>query len=198
MTIDAMRVTLAAATCLLLSQPAWAAQFSQTNAADGRSAIVLSGDITRGDADRFTQYIEENFVKKRRTLTALYLNSGGGFLEEGGRIAEIVHRIDLATVVGDSAQCLSACFLILAASTQRIIGVHASLGVHSAAMDPEQLGGKSAEDMAAMAETLWLARLYRKYGVPDSVVVGMLSTLPTALYKLNENEKVLLREGESH
>jgi hypothetical protein len=198
MTIDAMRVTLAAATCLLLSQPAWAAQFSQTNAADGRSAIVLSGDITRGDADRFTQYIEENFVKKRRTLTALYLNSGGGFLEEGGRIAEIVHRIDLATVVGDSAQCLSACFLILAASTQRIIGTHATLGVHSAAMDPEQLGGKSAEDMAAMAETLWLARLYRKYGVPDSVVVGMLTTLPTSLYKLNEGEKLLLREGDTH
>lgn len=198
MTIDAMRVTLAAATCLLLSQPAWAAQFSQTNAADGRSAIVLSGDITRGDADRFTQYIEENFVKKRRTLTALYLNSSGGYLEEGGRIAEIVHRIDLATVVGDSAQCLSACFLILAASTQRIIGVHASLGVHSAAMDPEQLGGKSAEDMAAMAETLWLARLYRKYGVPDSVVVGMLTTLPTSLYKLNEGEKLLLREGDTH
>jgi hypothetical protein len=193
-----MRVTLAAATCLLLSQPAWAAQFSQTNAADGRSAIVLSGDITRGDADRFTQYIEENFVKKRRTLTALYLNSGGGFLEEGGRIAEIVHRIDLATVVGDSAQCLSACFLILAASTQRIIGTHATLGVHSAAMDPEQLGGKSAEDMAAMAETLWLARLYRKYGVPDSVVVGMLTTLPTSLYKLNEGEKLLLREGDTH
>jgi hypothetical protein len=41
-----------------------------------------------------------------------------------------------------------------------------------------------------MAETLWLARLYRRYGVPDSVVVGMLTTLPTALYKLNENEKV--------
>lgn len=186
---------IACVVSLLCSPTALGAQFSETNSADSRGSIVLTGDITRGDADRLTQFIETNFVKKRRSLTAIYLDSNGGVLEEGSRIAEIVRRLDVAVVVGDTAVCRSACFLILAASTQRIIGVHATLAVHSVAVDQDQASGKIAEDSGAMAVTLWLARMYRRYGVPDSVVVGMLKTLPYALYTLNENEKEQLRTG---
>jgi len=189
---------IACLTSLLFNQPTSAAQLSQTNSADGRSALVLTGDIARGDADRFTRYIEANFVKKKRVLVALYLDSSGGLLHEGTRIAEMVHRLDVAAVVGDSSECESTCFLILAASTQRIIGVHATLGVHSAAIDPDEIGGKTAEDTSAMAVTVGLARLYHSYGVPDSVVVGMMTTLPNSIYKLNDNEKALLRSGPTH
>jgi hypothetical protein len=178
-----------------MSQPVWALQLSQTNPADGKSAVVLSGDIVSGDSGKFVRYIEANFVRKRRSLTAVYVDSDGGVLEEGGRIAAVVHRIGVAVVVGDKAVCFSACFLILAASTQRIIAPLADLGVHSTAADPDQIGGKTAEDGAAMAETVRLARLYHKYGVPDSVVVGMVSTLPNSMYKLSETEKAFLRAG---
>jgi len=181
--------------CLSICPPAWAAQLSQTNAADSRSAIVLTGDITSGDSHRFFHYIKDNFVKKRRSLTAVYLDSSGGLLEEGRKIAEIVHRLDVAVVVSDSAVCRSACFLILAASSQRIIGVHAKLGVHSVAADPDSIGGKTGEDSSAMAKTVELARLYYAYGLPDSIVVKMLTTLPNSLYSLNDSEKAQLREG---
>lgn len=188
---------LGTAACLAICPPGVACQLSQTNQADGRSAMLLTGYIERGDAERFFHYIKENFVEKKRSLTALYLDSNGGIVEEGGRIAEIVHRLDMAVVVGDGAVCRSTCFLILAASSQRIIGLKANLGVHSTAADPESMDGRSAEDTAAMAETVELARLYRGYGVPDSVVVGMITTLPNSLYTLSEAEKSLLRAGIS-
>ncbi len=190
------RARMAAVIGLSVWHPLWAAQFSQANPADGKSAMMMTGDIVTGDANKFIHYIKENFVNKHRSLTALYLDSDGGVLEDGGRIAEVVHRIDLAVVVGDSAVCQSACFLILAASKQRVIGARARLGVHSTAADPELVGGKTAEDSSAMAETVRLARLYRHYGVPDSVVVGMVSTLPSSIYTLSETEKRLLRAGQ--
>lgn len=188
---------LAGAMFLAISPPCLTSQLSQTNPADGRSAIVLTGDIERGDANRFFRYINENFVEKKRSLTALYLDSNGGIVQEGSRIAEIVHRLDVAVVVGDSAVCRSTCFLILAASNRRLIGVKASLGVHSVAADPESMDGRTAEDTPAMAETVELARLYREYGVPDSVVAGMVTTLPSSLYTLSEAEKALLRADAS-
>lgn len=197
--IELLRITCTAIVAvLLLTQPILAAQISQTNPADGRSAIVLTGDILAGDADRFIRYIDEYFVKKNRLLTAVYLDSNGGLVDEGSKIAALVHRIDVAAVVGDSAVCHSICFLILAASTQRIIGTRAALGVHSTAVDSNQIGGKSAEDTLSMAETIKLARIYWKYGVPDSVVAAMVATLPDSLYTLNEHEKELLRTGARH
>ncbi len=48
-----------------------------------------------------------------------------------------------------------------------------------------------------MATTVGLARLYHRYGVPDSVVAEMVTTLPDALYTLNESEKDLLRARAS-
>ncbi len=177
--------------------PSYGLEISQTNAADSRCAVVLSGEITAGDADRMIRFIDENFVQKRRSLSAIYLDSGGGGVVEGGRIARIVHRLGVTVVVGDTAACRSSCVLILASAVRRVIGLHARLAVHSTSADYSLTGGIPAEDDSAVAETLKLARLYHWYGVPDSLVVKMVTTLPSEAYTLTESDKELLRTSVS-
>lgn len=178
--------------------PVSALEISQSTAADSRSAVVLFGDIVSGDADRLVEFIDANFVKKTRSLAAIYIDSNGGVLGEGTRIADIVHRLGVTVVVANGAACKSSCMLILAGAIRRVVGRQADLAVHSTSVNEDALAGRGpVEDSDTMAATLTIARLYHWYGVPDSVVVRLVTTLPSGAYTLTEADKALLRTSSS-
>jgi hypothetical protein len=75
-------------------------------------------------------------------------------------------------------KCASACFLMFAAGSVRFFGPHGVIGVHSASApdtasdDPDD----RTETLSSMAYTLSMARDYEALGVPDRIIVKMITT----------------------
>jgi len=60
------------------------------------------------------------------------LNSAGGKLLEGVKIAAAIRDAKISTAVGEKAVCASACFLIFAAGNPKFAADGARIGVHKA------------------------------------------------------------------
>src|SRR5580704_5576032 len=113
-----------------LAGTAAAMQFQQGTTKDGDYFISAEGEIHDGDLRQFQRALDAVPAGKR--LAGVLLDSPGGDLREGARIAEQIHDSRLMVLVTSHGTCASACFLMLAASPRRIAGVNALVGVHSA------------------------------------------------------------------
>src|SRR5262245_32191703 len=105
-----MRMLAAAPVALLPVASASAAAIKSTVGKDGRVNIVVDGELVEGDSDTFIDAV------KRANAAGKYvanvrLNSMGGSLLEGVKLAEAIKTAKLATNVGRTAVCASACFL---------------------------------------------------------------------------------------
>ncbi|MEJ6398610.1 hypothetical protein [Yoonia sp. 208BN28-4] len=92
---------------------------------DGQRALVVTGAIAGGDADRFAEYIAT-----REDPEIVFLNSPGGSVGDALAIGRQLRAIDAATAMSESDVCLSACPYILAAGITRTIPEGAWVGVH--------------------------------------------------------------------
>ncbi|MBN7785241.1 hypothetical protein JYP51_09940 [Ponticoccus gilvus] len=101
-----------------VSQGVDAAEITQLNAAEADYALAargactfqLRGEIAAGDAARLQALLEERFPRTHDELSAVIcLDSPGGSLDEGVRLAELFGRYPVSTVVPAGADCLSAC-----------------------------------------------------------------------------------------
>lgn len=111
----------------------------------GTCSLRLSGRIEAGDADRLREMLERRFPLEHDELNpALCLDSPGGSLDEGVRIAEVLAAHFTATVVPAGAECLSACAVAFMGGTfgwyeyifnMRLIHPDARLGFHAPALD---------------------------------------------------------------
>jgi hypothetical protein len=146
-----------------------AAEFRQTG-----EAILLNGDIVDGDAARLFVAYEAG----RRSGPApiiLVLNSPGGDVLPGAKVAEVTRTLGLSTVVAYDDNCSSICMLVFAAGVKRFYDPnHSTLGVHSVMSYTADLQG--TEDDGAMAATTWLARSMKYYGASDTVVAKLVMT----------------------
>lgn len=79
-------------------------------------AFSLEGPIAAGDTDRLSQLISNSQLNDldARTL-AVCLKSNGGSYFEGLKLAELIYRTGLNTVVTSGSQCFSACAIIFMA-----------------------------------------------------------------------------------
>ncbi len=104
------QICFALVALLLLASRAAALEFSpHENDSGVLLAVLATGPIENGDADRFKAYLARHPSKKR---TAVYLNSTGGSLYEGMRLGRAFHQLGVRTVIeGDGALCVSACAL---------------------------------------------------------------------------------------
>ena len=145
-----------------------AAEIKSVNLKDDSVEISISGDIAPGDADLLQARIKAaNDAGKR--VTSVRLNSQGGNLLEGARLADVVRSAKVSTNVGQNATCASACFLVFAAGETKFAYVRARIGVHGAS-------DKGTESRKATVE---MTRIAEELEVPESIIRRMKNTPPS-------------------
>ncbi len=133
------RIILAALVGVLVSGPAWGAEFTWLK--DRVPRLLIEGIIKAGDFEKF----RNKLVEKGKPPTPLYLNSPGGDLREALKIGRLVRKLRLNTTApiliastkelvcwkwttrveirelkkGDECICASACFFIYVAGVDR-------------------------------------------------------------------------------
>ncbi|WP_323770055.1 hypothetical protein [Antarctobacter sp.] len=83
--------------------------------------LQLSGRITAGDADTLQTLLERQgyLDDGQNSVQALCLDSPGGSLNEGVKIAEVLTAYSVPTVLAEGAECLSACAVAFMGGTLR-------------------------------------------------------------------------------
>ena len=157
-------------------------EFRTSIISDEMAVILGVGAIQSGDDERLRQAI--------RTLPGregvLALDSEGGLVLPALDMADVVARFRIPVVVGQNAMCASACFLIFAASPNRIADETARIGVHSASLHAQ-------ENAATMALTTALARDAATYGVAHAIVGRLVTTPPNEMAWLTHAELRTMR-----
>ena len=125
---------------LLTALPAHAASFTASDSPI--CAMRLDGPIELGDAEAFDaaqRSILPPQMSEGSTDRRMCLSSPGGSLAEAVKIARLVHKHGIGTVLEDGAQCLSACTAVFmmgtrsgaeAGGTDRRMHINARLGFH--------------------------------------------------------------------
>jgi hypothetical protein len=147
---------------------------------DGRVVVSISGEIVPGDADTFKAAVKvANDAGK--LVSSIRLNSIGGNLVEGVRLAEAVRFGKIITNVGQNATCASACFLIFAAGEAKYANYTARIGVHGAS-------DKGEETVQSGAATVSMARVAKELGVPPAIIGRMVVTPPSEMVWLSPSD----------
>ncbi len=150
----------------------------------GGAFLSASGIVRLGDEDRLKAALRS--VAANTRLSGLSLDSPGGDLEEGLRVATAIHDAHLQTMVRNGAKCASACFIMFAAGSHMFAGTSALVGVHSASY-----GGHDTPD--AQAATVIMARRLSAYGVPDAILGKMVSAQPSQIWWLARSDLESMR-----
>ena len=142
-------------------------------------ALLLRGEIVVGDFDRLAEALD--IVGSRRGLASLDVDSPGGNILEADRLATLIRRQGYAVSVAENEECASACFLLFAASRHRAAAPGARIGVHSASMFGD-------ENLLTLDVTAFMAREAATFGVPPSVLGRMITTVPSDMAWLTDDE----------
>lgn len=171
----------AAAATILSATSAQAATFSISPASDRNVIVILRGEIGEGDADQLKRTIRRA-DNNGNTVVILRLNSPGGSVMEGVKLADVVRDEKIATSVIGAAKCASACFLVFAAGSEKFVSYTASVGVHGAS---DENGQETAQSSAA---TISMARIAQELGVPPSIIGKMVVTPPDEIVWLTPDD----------
>jgi hypothetical protein len=163
------------------AQYAKAAEIKAVPVKDGRILIEVTGEILSGDSDKFSQTVKQaNDAGK--FVANLRLNSEGGSLLEGVKLAEAVRFGKMSTNVGKRAVCASACFLVFAAGSTKFASYGAQIGVHGAS----EQGG--SETVSSEAATVSMAKVAKELGVPPTIIGKMVVTPPSEMVWLTPED----------
>ena len=146
----------------------------------------MSGEIQEGDSLKFAKLLGRTRHSGRQGF--LFLNSGGGRLDEADKIMEMVAMNKLATVVPDSYLCASACFNIFIAGSPRFAYPESRIGVHRVSVL------NSVENQYTRGDSLELNETFKKYRVPDNIRLAMLDTPASDLHFLSREDKAKLSD----
>jgi hypothetical protein len=157
--------------CLLgLALPGSAAQalqFDQMTVSPTEVIVGGRGPIVKGDTDRLQRALAA--VPPGQRLLGLAFDSPGGNVVEGEQLAKLIRARGLAVVIPSNSKCVSACFLLLAASPRRLAASDALVGVHSASEEGQ-------ETDTSLAVTTLMARVASEMGIPPAIIGKMVST----------------------
>src|SRR5689334_9175560 len=118
--------TVAAAAAIAFGQSSADAMDFRLNPMDGTKQAVISavGEIEPGDDEKLHRFV--GALPASTVLVGIALNSPGGNLSEGVRLAATVRNSGLRTeAIGT---CASACFLVFAAGTTKHVFSGAKIG----------------------------------------------------------------------
>ena len=128
-----LRTALAMVCILTLSMTgARAADVRTFKEGDGRPGIAITGELLRGDDERFATVA--GTVADDATV---WLDSPGGSLLAGLHIGTAIRLKGWRTAVPDDATCASACGLMWLGGIQRSVGRQARVGFHAAYVTTE-------------------------------------------------------------
>ena len=157
-----------------------AAEFARRglNAMD---VIEVNGSIEDGDLERLRD-MAQPARQKAGPVTGIHINSRGGDVAEADRISKFILQKGWDVAVGARSICASACFLILAAGRRKLVHEDAYVGIHGASNKHGQ------QDQGAMAATTFMARAFKRLGVPENLVGRMVTTPPNTMAWLRAND----------
>jgi hypothetical protein len=150
------------------ARPAIALQFERIQISATEVIVYGRGPIVKGDTARLEQALA---AVPPAQLSAVAFDSPGGNVVEGELLAQSIHTRKLAVVIPSNGKCVSACFLLLAASPKRLAAADALVGVHSASE-----GGE--ETQAALLGTARMAKDAAALAVPPALIEKMVQTAP--------------------
>jgi len=147
----------------------------------GQATIWITGEIVPGDADKFSQSVRQA-NDSGKFVANVRLDSPGGNLLEGVKIADAIRFGKISTNVGKTAICASACFLMFAAGSTKNVSYGAQVGVHGAS-------GENGEETATSgAATVSMAKIAKELGVPSAIIGRMVVTSPQDMVWLSPQE----------
>jgi hypothetical protein len=158
-----------------------AATFKSVATKDGKTIILLSGEIIEGDADTLKAGIK-SANDAGKLVSGLRLNSPGGNILEALKLADAVRFAKVATNVAGNATCASACFLVYAAGATKFANYTAQVGVHGAS------DKQGEETVASGAATVSMARAAKELGVPAAIIGRMVVTPPNEMVWLTPQD----------
>ena len=145
--------------------------------------LFLKGSIEKGMYKDFRQAITDNNIQ------TLVLDSPGGSVSEGLRIAGTVFDRKIKTYIRKNQNCASACsFIFLSGKTRYTLG---KLGVHQIAFGEEF--SKKKEEIGLIGEVVQLTnsdivQYLDENNTPGFVYKYMLRTPSDEMYYFNEDE----------
>lgn len=153
-----------------------AEEFEVSMLDDGR---VVS--YTGGVNDGASRALEKVIADAPRVTTVL-LESPGGWMREGQRMAAVIQRYGLSTRV--ETECHSACTVAFLAGVDRTLGEGAVLGFHRGRAPGQDAKGESAEHDA---------EVYAKAGLPQAFIRRVIETPHNDIWMPTRRE--LLKAG---
>jgi hypothetical protein len=144
------------------------------------NTLLFIGEIEDGDERGFRTALRAHEVD------TVVLLSGGGLVNEGLRIANIINDKNLATYVPVDATCASACSFMFFAGNPKV--AHGRLGVHQFYVDDDEK--KASIGKVQKGTQLLVADIIQNltdFGTPASVFPKMFST--SGMYFFSETEK---------
>jgi hypothetical protein len=169
----------------LIATPCAGMEISRIAGCDGGDVLRLRGDIKPGDYVKFRSHFDG-----QRRIAGLDLDSPGGLLNEGVRIALLTRQKRLSTFV--AKQCDSVCAFIFLLGSKRYVSAEAKIGVHAVGND------YGREDGGTIRDTISFARLSAKLGIPSSAIGKMVTTPPRKIAFLDRADlsalKVIVRD----
>jgi hypothetical protein len=183
--MDAIRYFLFILLAMALVGPAAAARLQLVPGRGGHVVVQLSGRIEQGDADAFTKLLQKAYTANQ-VIDSVQLNSTGGIVGEGARIAAAIRTARLSTHVVEGALCASACFLVFAAGYERFAATGALIGVHKAS----EKGGRETSQSVAASRAM--ASFAMELGVPSAITAKMMATPSTRIDWLDPRDLKLM------
>lgn len=101
-------------------------EFTPTRIGAFDDAVLITGTIADGDAERFDAWLTERATPP----PAFALHSPGGAVHEALAIGRIMRAQGALVIVTAGASCFSACPYILAGGLERQVSKNAMVGVH--------------------------------------------------------------------
>jgi hypothetical protein len=183
----ALAIAWMAAACWSAS----AAELTTVLSKENKTIVVLNGELASGDASRFQDILKTSSAAGK-PVSAVRLNSPGGSLFEGARLAAVIQRANIqgakiATVIANGAKCMRACFLPFIAGSQKFVSATATVTVPGAAEKSEhQPAGNTAAVL--QADKPAIVRVVQKLGLLDAIVTKMLATPEDGAFTLTVDD----------
>lgn len=147
-------------------------------------AIFMNGQISSGDAERFTSFLASLEDAPRRVT----LHSPGGNVSEALAIGRSLRAAELDTAMLPGLVCLSSCPYIFAAGVNRSASRAAAVGMHQHYYDtPGYMPAFLAVEgiQRGQGETM---QYLIEMGIDPGLMVHSLNTPPKEIYILVEDE----------
>lgn len=160
--------------------------FSEQMVDDLGRVLLVTGQIEKGDADRFETYLSE--MQDRPDLVALH--SPGGTVSEALLIGRQIRAAGLSSAVLTGSVCMSACPYVLAGGVERVVSLQGVVGMHQHYYEqPRLIPVVFAVENIQKGQGETMQHLI-DMDVDPSLMLYSLNTPPDQIYALVEEELV--------